>query len=210
MKLDKHNWMAPYNLGLLEESQGNFAHALSAYEKSIDINRGFPPSRFRAGRLYERTDRPADAIREYSRAFEIDPEMRDIRHNPLVADSRLLDRVSVMNYDKDLVRATRITEAAWANPHFRHAPVDRPVFSGLVDPLEPEPLDSIPLTTTVPRSPTSLPPRAGETRPQEFRTAPQAPPAPQPQSVQPTPVPAEPENPLMLRPRPPLPTPLPQ
>lgn len=211
MKLDKTNWMAPYNLGLLEESEGRSSHAISAYEKSVDRNRGFPPSRFRLGRLYERSGRNESAIREYARALEIDPEMRDVRHNPLAADTRLLDRVSVTNYEKDSAKAARKTEAAWADARFRRAPVDRAFWSNeFVDPSEPEPVDATASPSTVPRNPAPLPPRTGETRPQEFGSRPAAPPPPATQPLQPTPVPADPDNPLMLRPRPPLPTPLPQ
>jgi tetratricopeptide (TPR) repeat protein len=212
MKLDKTNWMAPYNLGLLEESEGRASQAMSAYEKSIDRNRGFPPSRFRLGRLYERAGRMESAIREYARALEIDPEMREVRHNPLAADTRLLDRVSVTNYEKDAAKAARKTEAAWGDARFRRAPVDRTFWSNeFVDPPEPETVDSTAASpSTVPRNPAPMPPRTGETRPQEFGTRPVAPPPPAPQPVQPTPVPADPDNPLMLRPRPPLPTPLPQ
>src|SRR5579864_8019399 len=115
MKLDKTNWMAPYNLGMLEESVGRTSSATSAYEKSVDRNRGFPPSRFRLGRMYERRRRNADAIREYSRALEIDPEMRDIRHNPLAAETRLLDRVSLEMYSKDAARASMKTQTVYAD-----------------------------------------------------------------------------------------------
>jgi tetratricopeptide (TPR) repeat protein len=215
IKLDKTAWMAPYNLGLLEESEGHTGAAISAYEKSIDRNRGFPPSRFRLGRLYERTGRNASAIHEYARAFEIDPEMREVRHNPLAAESRLLDRVSLANYEKDTAKAAVRGEAAWADAKFMRAPVDRAVWSNeFADPSEPEPVDAtVTMPSTAPRNPQPLPPRQGETRPQEFGTRPVAPPPPGVQSLQPTPVPVpaqDPDNPLMLRPRPPLPTPLPQ
>jgi lipopolysaccharide biosynthesis regulator YciM len=217
MKLDKTNWMAPYNLGLLEESEGRMSRAMSAYEKSVDRNRGFPPSRFRLGRLYERSGRTQSAIREYARALEIDPEMREVRYNPLVADTQLLGRVSVTNYEKDAAKAARKTEAQWADGRFRRAPVDRALWSNdFVDPLEPEPVDAtVTSPSTAPRSPQQLPPRAGETRPQEFGgPRPTAPAPPPPTSGRPTPPPSNPNpsNPLMIGPNPPppLPTPLPQ
>jgi tetratricopeptide (TPR) repeat protein len=216
IKLDKTGWMAPYNLGLLEESEGHTGPAISAYEKSIDRNRGFPPSRWRLARLYERTGRNASAIHEYARALEIDPEMREVRHNPLAAESRLLDRVSLANYEKDTAKAAVRGEVAWADSKFMHAPVDRAVWSNeFVDPSEPEPVEAtVSSPSTAPRNPQPLPPRPGETRPQDLGTRPAAPPPPPAmQSLQPTaaPVPAtDPDNPLMLRPRPPLPTPLPQ
>lgn len=208
-KLDKSNWMAPYNLGLLEESEGRVSAAVSAYEKSVDRNRGFPPSRFRLGRLFERIGRTHDAIAQYARAIQIDPEMREVRHNPLVADTRLLDRVSVTIYASDSARASMKSQAVYVDERFRRAPVDRSLWSNdFADTLEPEPVDAP--RSTVPRNPAPMPPRPGETRPQDLGTRPVAPPPPSPVPLQPTPVPAEPDNPLGLRPRPPLPTPLPQ
>jgi tetratricopeptide (TPR) repeat protein len=211
MKLDKTNWMAPYNLGLLEELQGHRSSAISAYEKSVDRNRGFATSRFRLARLYEQSGRLQDAVREYSTALEIDPQMRDVRHNPLVADTHLLDRISVTNYQRDVLRAEHRADAAWVDPTLRRLPMDRPVFSGdLQATPESETVDS---PAAAPRNPAPIPPRPGETRPQQdLGTRPAAPPAPANQPVQPTAAPPA-QDPLMLgtRPQPPpLPTPLPQ
>jgi Tetratricopeptide repeat len=218
MKLDKENFMAPYNLGILEESEGRVSVAISAYEKSVDRNRGFPPARFRLGRLLEKRGKTHEAIAQYSRALEIDPEMREVRRNPLVADTRLLDRVSVAIYHKDVARVAIKTDTAFADESFRRVPVDRPIYaSDLVDPPEPEPVDSTRAPAT--RAPVGIPPGVRQTRPQDLGTSPAAPPPPPPVPVQPPPppvpvqpppVPADPSDALGLRPRPPLPTPLPQ
>jgi hypothetical protein len=209
MKLDRSNFLAPYNLGMLQETQGRISDATGAYEKSVERNRGFPQARFRLGRLYERRGRTEDAIREYARALEIDPDMRNVHRNPLAADTRLLDRVSLAQYEKDLARATMKSDAMYADARFRRLPVDRAVYaSELGDSLEPEPIDSP--RSNAPRAPASMPPGARETRPQELTSRPEAPPPPAPVPVQPTPQPPEPDNQYGLRPRAPLPTPLPQ
>jgi len=215
MKLDKKNFMAPYNMGIVYETEGKTRSAISAYQKSVDRNRGFPPSRFRLGRLYEQTGRNDAAVEQYAKALEIDPAMRDVRRNPLVVDTRLLGRVSVTNYSKDMARAGLKTQAAWADePSFHRVPVDRPLWSeDMTDPLSPEPVDrSGPPERS--SAPAPLPAGPGQTRPQTLSTAPEVPP---PANVQPpTPNPQNPQappqedNPLGLRPRPPLPTPLPQ
>src|SRR6266508_308505 len=113
MKLDRHYFLAPYNLGLLYETQGEIGRAITAYEKSVDRNRGFPPSRFRLGRLYERRGWQGRAVEQYARAFTIDPTMRDPKRNPLVVDSRLIDRVSLENYPRDLATASMGGEAGY-------------------------------------------------------------------------------------------------
>ena len=60
----------------------------------MDRNRGFPPARFRLGRLFEKRRWNSRAIAEYARALQIDPEMRDPRRNPLgfnVIDSEIFN-----------------------------------------------------------------------------------------------------------------------
>ena len=126
MKLDKRNFLAAYNLGLLEETEGNAGSAISAYRESIKRKPGFPPSHFRIGRLYERSGSTDQAIEHYAKALRIDASMRDPRRNPLVADTRLLDRVSLTNYDRDLAVATLPSETRWADEsRFARTPVNR-------------------------------------------------------------------------------------
>jgi tetratricopeptide (TPR) repeat protein len=213
MKLDKSNFIAPYNLGMVYETEGKISEAISAYEKSVDRNRGFPPARFRLGRLYERRGRANQAVAQYARALEIDPGMRDVRRNPLVADTRLLDRVSLFNYEKDIARASLATGALYADEAIiRRVPTDRPLFSSdLVDPAEPETVDA--RRPSAARVPASLPAGPGETRPQQdLEGRPAPPPVPQAPASQPTPQ-ENPYDPLGLggpRPRPPQATPVPQ
>ncbi|HEY6148344.1 MAG TPA: hypothetical protein VIZ69_11620, partial [Thermoanaerobaculia bacterium] len=182
--------------------------------KSVDRNRGFPPSRFRLGRLYEQTGKNEAAVEQYAMAFQIDPEMREVRRNPLVADTRLLGRVSVANYSKDMARAGLKTQAAWVDePRLRRLPVDRPLWSeDMTDPLSPEPVDRSGQPDR-PAAPAPIPAGPGQTRPQTLGGAAEAPPfntlLPTP-SVQNPPNPSQEDNPLGLRPKPPLPTPIPQ
>ncbi len=212
MKLDKSNFIAPYNMGMVYETEGKISDAISAYEKSVDRNRGFPPARFRLGRLYERRGRANQAVAQYARALEIDPAMRDVRRNPLVADTRLLDRVSLSNYEKDIARASLATGALYADETIiRRVPTDRPLFSSdLVDPAEPETVDT--RRPGVSRAPATMPAGPGETRPQQDLGGRPAPvPVPEAPASQPTRQEnPQDDNPLGLRPRPPQPTPQPQ
>ena len=147
MKLDSHQYLAPYNLGLLYETLGETSRAISAYEKSIDRNRGFPPSRFRLGLLYEKRGWQGRAIEQYARSLQIDPTMRDPHRNPLIIETRLLDRVSVQNYSRDLAVASMASGAAYADrDRVRRIPLDRSLSSGDLQPQPPE----APLTTTAP------------------------------------------------------------
>jgi hypothetical protein len=202
MKLDRSNYLAPYNLGMLWETVGQISRAISAYEKSVDRNRGFPPSRFRLGRLYEKRGWKKRAIEQYARALQIDPEMRDPRYNPLVVDSTLMDQVSLVNYSKDVARASLGEEAGWAEPaRFRRVPTTRPLSSeDVMDRTTPEPINA-PRPPGVPPAPAQLPPKAREVRPQAIG----APPAPAPQPERVT-VPEAPPQPVW-NPTPPVPAP---
>jgi len=210
LKLDKHHFLAAYNLGLVWETVADYPHAISAYEKSVSLNHGFPPARFRLGHLYEKRGSNSQAIEQYARAIEIDPEMREPRYNPLVVDSALMSQVSLVIYQRDRARAELAEEGRYAEPgRFRRVPVMRPLASDeILDPSAPEPINaSRPPGASA--TPAPLPPRARETRPQSVGAT-EAQPAP---VWNPTPpVPAPTRAPAEAPPpgAPVFPTPLPQ
>jgi tetratricopeptide (TPR) repeat protein len=134
VKLDRKNFIAAYNLGLLEETEGNANAAIDAYRESIKRKPGFPPSHFRIGRLYEKRGDTEQAIEHYAKALRIDSSMRDPRRNPLVADTRLLDRISLTNYERDLAVATLPAQTRWADEsRFARTPVTRALDSDEAD-----------------------------------------------------------------------------
>lgn len=186
LELDSSHFLAAYNLGLLWETEGKPIRAIFAYRKSISRKPGFPQSHFRLGRLYEQRGWKSRAVREYAKALRLDPEMRDPRTNPLVIDSRLIDRASLENYPRDLAVASMSSDQSYADAQrFRAAPIDRPLSTDDVeDRSAPEPVDS---TVSPPAGgPVGLPLSPGQTRPQQARP-PGAPP-PQP-PLEPTPEP---------------------
>jgi tetratricopeptide (TPR) repeat protein len=205
MKLDKKNYLAPYNMGIVLETEGKVSQAIRAYEKAVDRNRGFPPGLFRLGRLYESRGWESRAIEAYAKALRIDPEMRDPRHNPLVVGTRLLDRASLSNYEKSLATASLAGDSRYADQtRFRRLPYDRTIYTEEGE--EPVPA-SLPRTAVIPRNPEPLPPAPGETRPQALAPAP--PPAPGTAPVVPpgAPVFATPGPAPQITPYPFLPTP---
>jgi tetratricopeptide (TPR) repeat protein len=131
LKLDSNFFLAAYNLGMMEETVGQISKAISAYREAINRRRGFPPAHFRLGRLYEKQGgRDDDAIAEYAKAISINNSMRDPRVNPLVVDSHLIDRASLVNYPQDVARAAFAGGAEYVEvARFRTVPVDRPLDS---------------------------------------------------------------------------------
>ena len=174
LDLDEAHFLAGYNLGLLWETEGKFSKAVSAYRTSISRKPGFPASHFRLGRLYEQRGWDGLAVKEYAKAFRLDPQMRDPRHNPLIIDTRLLERASLVNYARDVAIAAMNADQAYADEgRFRDVPVDRPVStSDIEDAPAPEPVDATVSPPRTPKAPVSLPPRPGETRPQGGQTLP--------------------------------------
>lgn len=186
LELDSSHFLAAYNLGLLWETEGKPTKAISAYRKSIKRKPGFPQSHFRLGRLYEKQGSERLAVREYAKAFRLDPEMRDPRSNPLVIDSRLIDRASLENYPRDIAAASMMSDQEYADSgRFRSAPIDRPLSTEDIEGRSgPEPVDS---TVSPPsRGPVTVPLSPGQTRPQQA-LPPGAPPPPPP--LEPTPEP---------------------
>jgi len=187
LELDKSHFLAAYNLGLLWETEGKPARAIAAYRKSISRKPGFPQSHFRLGRLYEQRGWESRAVREYAKAFRLDAQMRDPRTNPLVIDSRLIDRASLENYPRDLAVASMGPDHVYADAwRFRSAPIDRPLSTDdIEDSPAPEPVDA---TVKAPDGrPVPLPLSPGQTRPQQG-LPPGAPPLPPP-APEPTPPP---------------------
>ena len=227
MKLDSHHFLAPYNLGLLYETQGEIGRAISAYEKSVDRNRGFPPARFRLGRLYEKRGAQSRAIAQYARALQIDPAMRDPKRNPLIVDSRLLDRVSLENYPRDMAAAAMVSDAAYSNPSLtRRLPLDRTLSSEDLQPASAEtpvtapPARATPVKVVAPANPNA--PRRDVVRPAPPQPAPLAAPTPDfvvlpPEPIEPPPQAADQPTPApypynlggVRPPPPPPPTPVP-
>lgn len=134
LELDKKNFISAYNLGLVRETEGKVSSAISAYQRSIKRKPGFPQSRFRLGRLYEKTNQPEPAVHEYAAAMWIDPGMRDPRHNPLVIDSELMYLASLSNYGRDVAVAS-MTESNvyFDNDRFRKLPTTRAISSKEVE-----------------------------------------------------------------------------
>jgi tetratricopeptide (TPR) repeat protein len=195
LKLDPHFFLAAYNLGLMEEIQGRVAQAISAYQLAIKIRPGFPPAHFRLGRLYEKEGRDEDAIPEYAKAFRINNALRDPRYNPLIIDSRLIDRASLLNYPTDVARASFPRQAEYTEViRFRTLAVDRPLNAEeVVEEAGPQTIET---SKSAPPAPNRAPPMptrpTGTARPAFARPAP--PPAAPLAGGPPAPTPApEPE-----------------
>jgi tetratricopeptide (TPR) repeat protein len=200
-KLDKTFFLAAYNLGMLEESEGRVSAAISAYKEAIKRRRGFPAAHFRLGRVYEKHGHPDDAIAEYAKALRIDAAMLDPRVNPLVIDSRLIARASLANYPRDVARAAERRGNGYVDvARFRPVPTDRPLDTGeLAEEAGPQTIESSKTAPAAAR-PAARPPTNRPVR--SRREAPRSPPPPQAAPQAPEPIPPELGEPVEAPPEP--------
>ena len=96
--------------------QGKPSSAIAAFRRSIRRKPGFPCSHFHLGVLEEREGREAAAIAELAKALRIDNSMRLVSRNPLVVQTKLLHRASVVNYQRDLAAAVLVADGEFADP----------------------------------------------------------------------------------------------
>ena len=203
MKLDKKNFVSAYNLGLVRESQGRTHDAIAALQKSIKRKPGFPQSRFRLGRLYEHSNQPESAVREYAEALWIDPNMRDPRRNPLIVDCELIYLASLANYRQNIAVAAMTDSHVYFDvDRFRKLPTTRAIGSKEVE--GEAPAETAPRDVGAPASPGVT--GASEPARRTPRTAPVAG-APPPGMLgapaeRPTPVPRRPTAPGRPQPAP--------
>lgn len=97
---DDELYAAWYNLGLIRESRGDFSGATDAYQRTLDLKPGHPAAHFQMGLMLEGRGRDEAAIEHYARAFAINRAMLDVRVNPRILDTKLIDRALLRNYEK--------------------------------------------------------------------------------------------------------------
>ena len=115
-RLDKTSYLPSYNEGLLWEKEGRSSSAIAAFRRSIRKKPGFPFSHFHLGVLEEKEGRESAAIAELAKALRIDNSLRQVSRNPLAAQTKLLHRASVVNYDRDLAAAVLVADGEFADP----------------------------------------------------------------------------------------------
>lgn len=166
---DPDFYPAKYNLALIREAKGDIAGAKRALRSTVRNKPGHAIALFHLGLLEERTGNDDAAIELYSRALRYNRALLDVRVNPRVLDSELMDRALLLSYPEEHAeRAIR----------FQGAPV------GYVDPprteISKQPTAEEIITPVAPvTDPSAQPPAPPAPAP-----APPVPPAPQPGTQQ--------------------------
>lgn len=95
-----------YNLGQVLEARGDFAGAENAYEHTVDVKPGHDEAHFRLGLILERRGARDAAVDHYAKAIRINRQILDVRTNPRVLDSQLLDLAVLEVYPAEHARTS--------------------------------------------------------------------------------------------------------
>ena len=163
---DGHFYPAWYNLGLLRMSRGNIAGARVAFSQTIRYKPGHSQALFQMGLMEERRGNNDAAIDYYAKAININHALLDVRVNPRILDTKLVDLALMRLYPREHARESMKfigTPPGYAAMQTPQAPSTQPAAQQIVPP-------SAPVTDPAAQTP---PPNPGQ------------PPLPQPQPAKP-------------------------
>lgn len=103
---DKHFYPAWYNLGLVRMSRGELAGSHYALSRTVHYKPGHSAALFQLGLMEEQRNHQRAAIDYYAKAFLINHSLLDVRVNPRILDSKLVDLALLKAYPTEHARAS--------------------------------------------------------------------------------------------------------
>lgn len=141
---DGRLYAAWYNLGLIRQAQGNHRGAIAAFRETVDLKPGHAPALFQLGLIHEKRGATEAAIEYYAKSYAINPAMLDVRVNPRIVETSLVDRALLVNYDTQKRIASSVMQTVptgYVDPRTRDAapaaPSDVPQAEDIVTPAPP-------------------------------------------------------------------------
>lgn len=98
---DSHFYPGWYNLGLVRMSRGDLIGAHHAFSRTVHYKPGHSAALFQLGLMEEKRNHPSAAVEYYAKAFTINPALLDVRVNPRILDSNLVDIALLKAYPND-------------------------------------------------------------------------------------------------------------
>jgi len=90
-----------YNLGLVRMSRGDLIGAHHAFSRTIHYKPGHSAALFQLGLMEEKSNHQSAAVDYYAKAFAINRALLDVRVNPRILDSNLIDIALIKAYPND-------------------------------------------------------------------------------------------------------------
>ena len=137
---DPHLFVAWYNLGLVRQSRGDFTGASFAYHRAIHYRKGFSEALFQLGLMEEKRHNTEAAVNYYAKAFSINHTLLDVRVNPRILDSKLVDLALLRAYPNEHARESmrfQRTPAGYVQPDLEPAPSPQAPATQIVTPAPP-------------------------------------------------------------------------
>ena len=88
---DESFYPALYNIALSRQARGDHGGAIRACLQTLDRKPGHAAAHFQLALMLEKRGRTADALDHYVEAYRINEALLDVRVNPLILDSNLVD-----------------------------------------------------------------------------------------------------------------------
>lgn len=101
---DRRFYPGWYNLGLIRAANGNYTGARYAFNRAVQYKPGHAAALFQLGLLEEKAEHTDDAVEYYAKAFSINHQLLDVRVNPRIVDTKLVDLALIKLYPNDHAR----------------------------------------------------------------------------------------------------------
>jgi tetratricopeptide (TPR) repeat protein len=136
---DAHFYPAWYNLGLVRMSRGDWSGSHFAFARTVHYKPGHSAALFQLGLMEEKRNHQEAAIDYYAKAFMINHSLLDVRVNPRILDSKLVDLALLKAYPRDHARESMSFQAT--PPGYvqqgLEAPSTQPAAKDIVTPAMP-------------------------------------------------------------------------
>lgn len=136
---DRRFYPAHYNIAMARQARGDEAGAVRALRRTLQVKPGHAAAHFQLGLMLEKRGRTEEALTHYVEAYRINESLLDVRVNPLILDSGLVDLALVRLYPHEhVVRALQFEPAPHGYARTRPpAPSDVPEPEEIVMPTTP-------------------------------------------------------------------------
>jgi tetratricopeptide (TPR) repeat protein len=137
---DPHFFPAWYNLGLVRQARGDYPGARFAYLRTIHYRKGHSAALFQLGLMEEQRHNTDAAVAYYAKAFSINHALLDVRVNPRILDSKLVDLALLRLYPNEHARGSSQFEPApsgYVQRNLEPAPSPKPPAEAIVPPAAP-------------------------------------------------------------------------
>jgi tetratricopeptide (TPR) repeat protein len=101
---DSHFYQGWYNLGLIRQAHDDYSGAERAFKRTVHLAKGHSEALFQLGLIEEKRGNNDAAIDYYAKALRHNSALLDVRVNPRVLDSRLMQLALLKNYELEHAR----------------------------------------------------------------------------------------------------------